>query len=595
MIETHTIPLPFHLLLMKLLPFLAASMLTLATTQPQPALAQTAPSWAQSVGGPAFSDVTRVVTDASNYTFVAGNTRGNATFGTQLIPAGGPQLFNGFVARLDPSGAVQWVRYLAPAGSGLETVMQGLALDAAGNVVVAGYYANGSLTLGGSTLPAPATANAANGVVAKLGPAGNVLWAQPLAQPNASTSATAVAVDASGVVYAATSSHTASLRQGLGLRTFSAAGVPGLGADFPGMSGDATTSPLGVYGAIDELVVNPRTGQLGAMGVFHGTLTLRAAGPLGPELGFTSPPEPRTGAYVMGLDATGAPQWAQELTSTGFTQNGRTGSFLNRLSSITPAGSGFAVAGSYLGAGTLAGVVLLGSPASDNTTGVVGRFDGQGQLLWSQTVSGDGNPGSGALASGVATDGAGQLHVAGSFFGQLAASGGGFISAGGLDLLLMRYSDQGQLLGSQRDGSYGSERPSALALDPTGQPRVVGTIQGTCSFGGVGIASGSQANGFVARVARTPLAARAASPAQVALQVFPNPSAGASELQVSLLPGAGPTTLRLLDALGRPVHTQTVPALRATATVPTAALTAGHYVLQTIGAGGVATRSVVIE
>ena len=128
--------------------------------------------------------------------------------------------------------------------------------------------------------------------------------------------------------------------------------------------------------------------------------------------------------------------------------------------------------------------------------------------------------------------------------------------------MLLHYSDQGQLPGSQRDGSYGSERPSALVLDATGQPRVAGTILGTCSFGGVVMASGSQANGFVARVGRTPLAARTASPAQVALQVFPNPSASASELRVSPLPGPGLTTLRLLNALGRTVHTQTIPVLR---------------------------------
>ena len=78
------------------------------------------------------------MTDASNYTFVVGDTRGAAAFGTQPIPVGGAQLFNGFVARLDLVGNVQWVRYLAPVGSGLETSMQDLALDAAGKAVVAG-------------------------------------------------------------------------------------------------------------------------------------------------------------------------------------------------------------------------------------------------------------------------------------------------------------------------------------------------------------------------------------------------------------------------------------------------------------------------
>ena len=590
----------FILFSVKTISLFATSLLALAILSPDFSRAQSAPGWVQPVSSLGDSRILRAVTDAANYTFVVGSTRAAATLGAQPIAVGGAQLANGFVARLDPSGSVQWVRYLAPAGSGLETFLPGLALDAAGNVLVVGSYRNGSLTLGSSTLPVPATnpgtpPAASNGLVAKLDPAGNVLWAQALTEANASLGATAVAVDAGGIAYIATASHSVPLRQGLGLRTFSAAGMPGPGHDFPGMSGNTATSPFGVYGGIDQLVVNPRTGQLGAVGVFQGTLTLRNAGAAGPELAFTSPREPRTGAYVMGLDATGAPQWAQEFTSTGNSANGQTGSFYNKLSDIAPAGTGFAVVGGYLGAGTLAGTTLAGSAASDNPSAVVAWFDSLGQRQWHRTLTGDGSSGSGALAFAVATDGAGQVHVAGGLVGQLAAADGGLVSAGGLDLLLLRYSDQGQLLGRQRDGSYGNERTSTLALDPTGQPRVAGTISGTCSFGGVVVASSSQTNGFVARVARTALAAHTGSPAQAALQVFPNPSAGAPELRVRLLPNSGATTLRLLDALGRPVHTQTVPAQQANATVPTMGLVAGHYILQAVGASGVATRSVLVE
>ncbi|MBO2010500.1 T9SS type A sorting domain-containing protein [Hymenobacter negativus] len=581
--------------------FSLAALLVTEAVHPFVATAQNAP-WAKpltsDVSGSDLALVTRVVVDASNYTFVSGFLNGPATLGGVPVPVGGAQLRNGFVARLDPQGAVQWVRALAAAGSGIEADVTGLALDAAGNAVLCGSYHNGALTLGNFTLPANSTVAHTNGVVAKLSPTGNFLWAQAVsAGSTESLSTTAAAVDAAGTVYVAVNTFgTSAFAAGLGLRSFSSAGVPGVGTDYPGISGTAVNSPLGVFGSILDLVVNPTTGQLGAVGDFQGTLTLRAAGSAGPALTFTSPPEPQKGAFIAGLSTTGAPEWAQVLTSTGMSQNGRTGSFLNRLNGVIPAGNGFAVAGGYLGAGTIAGAVLPGSATSDNITGVLARLDGQGSLLWTRAISGDGQPESGAVANALATDAAGQLQVAAFFGGQLAADGGGQISAGGSDLLLLTYSPQGQLLGTQRDGSYGNEYPQALALDPTGQPRVAGYFMGTCSVGGVVVASGPrQSNGFVARLSRTPLATRANSAAAAALQVFPNPSSGGAALQVKLLPGAAPTAIQLLNVLGQSVHQQQVPARTATATVPTAGLAPGRYVLQVVNAEGVATRGVLVE
>ena len=503
----------------------------------------------------------------------------------------------GELARLDPQGAVQWVRCLAAAGSGIAAIVTGLALDAAGNAVLCGAYANGSLPLGSFTLPANPAAARHTGVVAKLDPTGSVLWAQALADPAASLVATAAAVDAAGTAYVAVSTHGAApYAAGMGLRSFSNSGAPGPDYSFPGVSGTAAMNPFGVFGAVLEMVVNPMTGQLGVVGDFQGTLTLRAAG-TGPALAFTSPPEPRPGAFVASLLPTGAPQWALELTSTGRSLNGMTGSFLNKLPAIAPAGTGFVVAGGYLGAGNLGGTALPGSATSDNVTAVLARLDGQGGVQWTRAVSGSGLPDSGALAFAVATDAAGEVHVAGFMVGQLAADGGGLASAGGSDLLLLRYSPQGQLLGAQRDGGFlANEYPSALALDAAGQPRLAGYFTGTASIGGTVLSSApQQKNAFVARLARTPLGARAASAAQAALQVYPNPGTTASALQVHLLPGAAPAILRLLNSLGQQVHGQAVPARAATATVPTTGLEPGRYVLQVVSAESVATRGVVVE
>lgn len=580
---------------MKFLPLFVAGLLAMEVAGPQAALAQNAPSWAQAVANPNnATHISRVAVDANNFTFVAGFVTGTATLGTQTVPVGGAQLANGFVARLDAQGAVQWVRGLAAAGSGLETFVTGLALDAAGNAIICGRYSGGSLVLGSITLPAPASTTLDNGLVVKLDPAGNVLWAQAIADATTDVTTTAVAVDAAGTATVAISSQASSFVSGLGLRAFSSAGTPGMRYDFPGVTGTAVDSPYGVFGGIQDLVVNPITGQLGAIGDFQGTLTLRAGGS-SPALVLTSRTEPRHGAFVASFAPGGDAQWAKELTSTGMSLNGVTGSFLNKLNAVVPVGAGFVVTGGYIGAGDLAGTALPGSNTSDNFTAVLARFDEQGTVQWARGISGDGVSGSGALARAVATNAAGQIHVAGLFAGHLAANGVGLSSAGGSDLFVLHYSDQGQLLGAQRDGSYGDEAPFALAIDPTGQPRIAGDITGTCSLGGTVLATGPRQNGFVTRLARTPLATRANSATAAALQVFPNPSGGASALQVSLLPGATPIALRLLNTLGQQVHSQQVPARIAAATVPTAGLAPGHYVLQVVSAEGVATRGVMVE
>ncbi len=82
------------------------------------------------------------------------------------------------------------------------------------------------------------------------------------------------------------------------------------------------------------------------------------------------------------------------------------------------------------------------------------------------------------------------------------------------------------------------------------------------------------------------------------LAVWPNPATGALHVEARA-PEAGPFTLTLLDALGRPVLTQTAPAAsgttRRTATLDLSGLPTGLYVLQGQGAGTAFTRRVVVR
>ncbi|RTQ49171.1 T9SS type A sorting domain-containing protein [Hymenobacter gummosus] len=147
-----------------------------------------------------------------------------------------------------------------------------------------------------------------------------------------------------------------------------------------------------------------------------------------------------------------------------------------------------------------------------------------------------------------------------------------------------RLSSTGQWL-SRRTLTAGSNTTRIRAYD--WQPLAgdsVAVVAGTAVVGG-----GSSA-GWIARLkATTPRQVTALAGASVAgpLRVYPNPAAGPTA-RVVLPAGLGRgTTLTLLDALGRTLHRQALPAAPgAAASVPLTGLPAGLYALQLTAADG---------
>jgi hypothetical protein len=139
------------------------------------------------VGSDADADGGLVLGGIANGTF---GYRGE-TFSTGGAPnqAGGSAII-----RLDPQGNKRWVNtYFSTGGSSL-----GAALDHSQNVIVYGQF-NGPLDLGGGhTLAGAATptASTAQGLLAKLGPDGTTLWAQPFAGGIGNEFGASVATDA---------------------------------------------------------------------------------------------------------------------------------------------------------------------------------------------------------------------------------------------------------------------------------------------------------------------------------------------------------------------------------------------------------------
>ena len=116
------------------------------------------------------------------------------------MPAGGGS--NGYVLKLTAAGAFGWVSpFVAKTAESPDSCvfLADIAVDAAGNVVVGGYY-QGQVDLNPSSsvdyrLPNPGPCN---GFVAKLSSGGSLAWARQ----TGGDCVNALAVDASGAVYA---------------------------------------------------------------------------------------------------------------------------------------------------------------------------------------------------------------------------------------------------------------------------------------------------------------------------------------------------------------------------------------------------------
>jgi len=125
--------------------------------------------WAKIFGDGASQSGMVVAADASGGVIVAGATDGTVDFGGgPLIAAGGGDVF---VARFDRTGKHAWSKRFGDAN---EQVVTAVAVDAAGNVFLSGYF-EGSVDFGGGPLTSAVNTDV---FLAKLDPRGQHVWSE---------------------------------------------------------------------------------------------------------------------------------------------------------------------------------------------------------------------------------------------------------------------------------------------------------------------------------------------------------------------------------------------------------------------------------
>jgi hypothetical protein len=98
----------------------------------------------------------------------------------------------------------------------------------------------------------------------------------------------------------------------------------------------------------------------------------------------------------------------------------------------------------------------------------------------------------------LAVDGSGNVLVIGIYRGSVDFGGGVFTSAGGADIFLAKYSAGGILQWSQSFGSSQDDTGNSLAVDGFGNVFMTGAFRGSVNFGGGALASAGGSDIFLA-------------------------------------------------------------------------------------------------
>ena len=154
--------------------------------------------WVRRLGSDSYAEARAVAADASGRSYVGGFHHGTMFLDvTNFSPMGGQ---DGFLAAYETNGTVRWA--LRFAGGSTDNV-NGLAMDAAGNIFVAGQF-SGTVDFGGTNLTSSGSQDA---FVAKVSPDGMVQWVRRFGDQSLSA-ANAIALGIDGTITIAGSFYT---------------------------------------------------------------------------------------------------------------------------------------------------------------------------------------------------------------------------------------------------------------------------------------------------------------------------------------------------------------------------------------------------
>lgn len=557
--------------------------LLLGSLLARPATAQTPRwAWAQLLDAvPGSSHVKQMQSDAAGNVYVLGEYRNGIALGNRsLIGAGGVDVF---VAKFSPTGQCLW----AMSGGGTNNDYAGhLALDQLGNVYATATILTDFTTACG-LLPNPAYP-AQSTVLWKLTANGNCVWTRLVAQPinitvtgSGDTDAVSLTTDSYNrpvvIVHSVNDVR-------IGTQDYS---VQGTASWITYWNSD------GMVRWVKEFRQSNNVGVYLAAGSTS-TGTYISGGGIDVQLGSIF--LPGRGGFLALIDTAGVWQWAKAYNVHN-TNNGQITQLSVKERKLVTSGF-IGSTGSF----SYEGQTILPSPPSAtgyNDGFVIGLTD-SGAFSFAYRMPTSGSQGR-CIVTGQALEPGGALYLTGYFNDTVELlPNQPRVSLGVQDGFVVKLDSAGQPVWALTDGvpppqfmAQTGIRPQGIAVAGPAGPVIGGILADTVSLGSLPLVSIPRQTYdlFLAGIAQV---MGTAEPLLVAggPTLWPNPAG--RKVQLAWPPQAAPTTVQVLDVLGRLVQTLHVAPQQARAELTCAALPPGVYHVRLLaGTYRAATRLVV--
>jgi hypothetical protein len=407
--------------------------------------------------------------DADGNVFVLGEFDDAIQVGTELLAA--PSGWGLFVAKLDPSDNVTWVRQL---GDQASQWISAIALDAAGDVILAGTFEGTTVDFGAGPIGPPSNTDA---FLAKLsGAQGAPEWQRHLGAAN-SELALAVASGPEGrIAVGGFFSGPFDMGNGCLVESINGGDFNAFVARF---DADGTCERVVGYGdgAFQDVisVAIADDGGIAFSGVFEGAMAF------GGDVG-TLTPQSAKDAFVAKLGADGEAQYAHALAPDA-------AMFVRTASS-----------GEVLLSGGASGKLYI-DPTQSYAAGLdiaVCKLHASGGLAWARLLGG---PGDERAVAAIAP--AGQAYLAGSYDQPFAFGSTQLQGAGDLDGFAAVVGADGTPAAAISFGDGAAQAAIAIESVPTGIV-VGGNFAGSLSVGGSQVDSQGALDIFVTRISPFP-------------------------------------------------------------------------------------------
>jgi len=398
-------------------------------------------TWAKNFGGSgAYAYGNGIAVDGAGNVYLGGYFY----FADLTTPALTKINLDAFAIKLSSTGTVTWSKNFCPRTPVGNSSIQATAVDASGNVYLAGYFINSAtFTLGSTTLNKIGGAPYNDAFVAKLDPSGVVLWAKNFGGSGADTFGQSITVDSAGNVYLGGNFRYANL-------TTPALTVIG--------NQDAFAIKLDSAGAV---IWAKNFGGSGAYAYGNG-ITVDGAGNvyLGGCFNFANLTTPALtmmtmvyqnyDAFAIKLSSTGAVTWAKNFGGSIANVYGR---------SIAVDGSGNVyLEGYFQGNLTTPALTSMGQDV------FAIKLDSAGAVTWAKNFGGSE---AGAYGNSMAVDGIGNVYLAGYFSGNLTTPA--LTMIGAQDAFAIKLDSAGAVTWAKNFGGSGAGVYSnGIAVDGTG-------------------------------------------------------------------------------------------------------------------------------